>query len=176
MKTKFIIVDGPDGAGKSTLISTLCDDKSAVEIKFKKTLPSGTLLRINAEKDFELLFSMFDLLDKSKTYVLDRFLVSNLVYDKVLRGEDTEVSKFYYEELKNRFNVLEIFLTRPHIQEDFEDDRIKMSRTQFNLMIDEYKRYGLNYPILNRSIDDQPLGPNKYYNTVLKQCNRFIAS
>ena len=69
-KTKFIVFDGMDNCGKSTLISDLVRDLWPVvkEIKFPKTLPSGNLLRIKEEKDFELLFSMFDLLDSTRTY------------------------------------------------------------------------------------------------------------
>lgn len=176
MKTKFIVLDGIDCCGKSSLIAEL-EQKyfSFVQVvNFKKTLPSGALLRINTEKDFELLFSMFDLLDKSTTFILDRFVVSNLVYDSVLRGEDTKVSRYYYEEFIRRFNVLEIFLTRPKVTVDFEDDRIKLTRDQFNSCIDEYKKYGDNYQILNRDENDVPTTARQERQLVLRQCSSFI--
>lgn len=176
IKNKFIVFDGMDNCGKSTLIADLIRDQwpLAKEIKFKKTLPSGDLLRINTEKDFELLFSMFELLDPDKTYLLDRFIVSNLVYDKILRNEETYISKLYYQEFKQRFNVLEIFLTRPHISADFVDDRIKMSLTQFNAGIEEYKKYGENYQILLRDENDQPSTPTDEREHVLGLCCSFI--
>ena len=176
MKTKFIVFDGIDNCGKSSLITELGQKyfSFAQVVNFKKTLPSGALLRINTEKDFELLFSMFDLLDKSTTFMLDRFVVSNLVYDSVLRGEDTKVSRYYYEEFTRRFQVLEIFLTRPKVTVDFEDDRIKLTRDQFNGCIDEYKKYGDNYQILNRDENDVPTTARRERQLVLEQCGRFI--
>lgn len=165
-----------DNCGKSTMIQDLQRNlwPHAKEIKFPKTLPSGALLRINSEKDFELLFSMFELLDQRKTYLMDRFVVSNLVYDKVLRGENTELSQFYYNEFKRRFNVMEIFVTRPNIGVDFIDDRIKLTREQFNAGLDEYKKYGENYQVLNRDSNDQPSTETPVRAILMDQCAAFI--
>lgn len=178
VKTKFIVFDGMDDCGKSTLIKDLVRDRWPVtkEIRFPKTLPSGALLRINTEKDFELLFSTFELLDPKRVYLLDRFVVSNLVYDKVLRGEETSLSTHYHSEFLRRFRVLEIFVTRPHISTDFKDDRIKLTREQFNAGIDEYKQYGPNYQILNRDSNDKPDSPTAERREVLDLCNLFISN
>lgn len=178
-KTKLLIIDGSDHSGKSTLIKDLSWYYDKVEeIKFKKTLPSGDLLRINSEKDFELLFSMFELLDKKKTYVLDRFIVSNLVYDKVFRNASEEylaLSKRYYAEMKERFNVLEVFLTRDEITTDFEDDRLKMPKDTFNLVIKEYLNYGPAWKIIDR-VDGQIVLNDICRNKLLRECNKFIQS
>lgn len=151
MKTKFIVVDGIDGAGKSTLIEDIKKlSWNIVQIEYPKTMPSGKLTRFNDERSFELMFTLFELLDKNKIYLLDRFMVSNLVYDVILRGEDPSVSKYYLEEFKKRFDVMEIYLTRNQLGMDFEDDRIKMTSQQFNQLIEEYKKYGRNYHIVHR--------------------------
>jgi len=156
-KTRFVLFEGMDNCGKSTQIDRLLKRyPNAVEIKFPKTLPSGDLLRINTEKDFEILFSMFDLLDVDKIYLLDRFIPSNLVYDKVLRGEDTKLSRHYWAEFNNRFDVTTVFLTRPYIKADFIDDRIKLTEQQFNDALDAYREFGYNYQLLDRDENDQP--------------------
>ena len=177
-KPKFIVFDGMDNCGKSTLIKNLVGvygDTRVREVVLPKTLPSGTLLRINTEKDFELLFSMFDLLDGHDVYLMDRFIVSNLVYDKVLRGETTELSKKYYEEFLRRFAVLEIFLTRPPVSNDFVDDRIRMTRDQFNAGIVEYSKYGPNYHLLHRDENDQPAGVNNGVHSLISfRLHEFI--
>lgn len=175
-QTKFIVFDGMDNCGKSTMISDLSRDlwPKAKEIKFPKTLPSGTLLRMNTEKDFEVLFTMFDLLDHSKTYLMDRFIVSNLVYDKILRGENTALSQHYYAEFKRRFKVLEIFVTRPPIRSEFIDDRIKITVEQFNAGLEEYKKYGPNHVVLLRDSDDQPSTPTTVRSSLMELCSHFI--
>lgn len=176
-KTKFIILDSPDNCGKSTFIQDLLFHYDRVqEIKFKKTLPSGELLRINTEKDFELLFSMFELLDKRKTYILDRFIVSNLVYDKIFRNASPEylaLSKKYYEELKSRFDVLEIFLSREKITEDFVDDRISIPKDKFNAIIDEYHEYGPAWFLLDRH-DGKTVLNEHVHHQLMAKCNSFI--
>lgn len=161
-RTSFILFEGMDNCGKSTQlkrIEKLYPDSHLIQ--FPKTLPSGALLRMNTEKDFEVLFSMFELFNKRYTYLLDRFIPSNLVYDKILRGEDTSMSEYYWKEFNRRFDVTTIVLTRPHIREDFIDDRIKLTRQQFNDALDEYKRFGYNYELLTRDENDRPVGINE---------------
>jgi len=167
-----------DNCGKSTLLADVARDMwpHAVEVKFPKTMPSGALLRMNTEKDFEILFTMFDLLDKSKTYLLDRFIVSNLVYDKILRGEDTALSRQYYAEFKRRFNVMEVFVTRPPIRAEFVDDRIKITVDQFNAGIEEYKKYGTNHLIMTRDEQDRPFEPTAARDVLYRTCCEFIRS
>ena len=158
-KTQFIVFEGMDVCGKSTLLQDVQRDfEPCEEIKFKKTLPSGALLRMNTEKDFEILLTLFEHLDRSKCYLLDRFMISNLVYDKVLRGEDTELTNRYWYEFNDRFDVLTVVLTRPHIDADFVDDRIKLTRQQFNDALDEYKKYGFNWKLLKRDEHGNPTG------------------
>jgi thymidylate kinase len=176
VRTKFIVFDGMDNCGKSTLLKDLARDlwPQAKEIKFPKTMPSGTLLRMNTEKDFEILFTMFELLEYGKTYLMDRFIVSNLVYDKVLRGEDVALSHHYHAEFKRRFQVLEVFVTRPPIKEAFVDDRIKLTVDQFNAGLEEYKKYGPNHQILHRDQNDQPSTERAERLVVYDECVRFI--
>jgi GTPase SAR1 family protein len=176
VRSKFIVFDGMDNCGKSTLLKDLARDfwPTAKEIKFPKTMPSGALLRMNTEKDFEILFTMFELLDPGRTYLLDRFIVSNLVYDKVLRGEDVALSHHYHAEFKRRFQVLEVFVTRPPIREAFVDDRIKLTIDQFNAGIEEYKKYGPNHQILHRDQNDQPSTERAERRAVYDECARFI--
>jgi hypothetical protein len=165
-----------DNCGKSTLLRDLARDlwPHAKEIKFPKTMPSGALLRMNTEKDFEILFTMFELLDPAKTYLMDRFIVSNLVYDKVLRGEDVALSHHYYAEFKRRFDVMEVFVTRPPIKEAFVDDRIKLTVEQFNAGLDEYKKYGPNHQILLRDENDNPSTPIPVRFELYSKCAEFI--
>ena len=157
--TSFIVFEGMDNCGKSTLLQNTLEryPSWSKELKFPKTLPSGALLRFGGEKDFETMFALFEHLDPKFTYFMDRFIPSNMVYDKVLRGEDVSQSLYYWKEFNRRFNVTTIILTRPPIRGDFVDDRIKLTKDQFNAALKEYKLYGHNYQLLDRDIEtDQP--------------------
>lgn len=157
-KTKILIVEGPDGAGKSSLIKWLCSVQPFCdvnhtyfqELKFPKELPSGQLLRLNDEKSFAIIETLFEFLDPSYVYVLDRFIPSNIVYDSVFRNEDVSKSLEFLEDLQKLFDVEIIYLTRDYINEDFVDDKISMSKDQFNQCIKEYRELGINYQILIR--------------------------
>lgn len=176
MKTKFLVFDGVDNTGKSTVIRDLNSrlPDQLVELKFPKILPSGELLRINDEKSFELLFTMFEHLDRSKTYVLDRFITSNLVYDKVLRNEDISKSVYYWAEFQQRFDVKLFLFTRPHIEHDFEDDKIRMPLSAFNGCIDEYKKYGPNVDFIVRENGIAVGVDNTTRNKVIDEAVAFI--
>lgn len=162
MRTKFLIFDGVDEVGKSTFIEMIKMNPNCVgrvvELNFPKLLPSGKLLRINDEKSFELLFAAFDYLNPHYTYILDRFITSNLVYDKVLRDENTSESLHYWNEFMTRFDVRQYIFTRPPINHDFVDDKISMPRDKFNGCIEEYTKYGTNHMLLIRNASGQVIG------------------
>ncbi len=183
-KTKFIIFDGVDACGKSTMINDLIKHdlmeafgpfNHVKEIKFSKLLLNDKPLIINDEKSYEIMFTLFDMLQTDTTYILDRFIMSNLVYDKIFRDEDISLSLKYYEEFKRRFNVHEVILTRPHIKDDFEDAKIKMSKEKFNLCIDEYHKYATNQQLLIHSENGSMIGVNdNMYKKIFNDCAEFI--
>jgi hypothetical protein len=180
MRTKFLIFDGVDEVGKSTFINKvkcnpICRGK-VVELNFPKILPiSGDLLRINDEKSFELLFASFEYLDPKYVYILDRFITSNLVYDKVLRGETTGVSTYYWNEFIDRFHVKQIILTRPEIDHDFVDDKIKMPKDTFNACIREYRNYGQNHMLVQRDPSGAVCGVDEdVHEKVMTKVENFI--
>jgi thymidylate kinase len=176
--TKFIVLEGPDNVGKSTLVRKISQTYKAKALNFQKTLPSGALLRMNTEKDFSILHTLFQYLDPEYVYILDRFVVSNLVYDKVLRGEDVSESEVFYKQFVADFQVHEIFLTRPHVQADFIDDRIRMTKDQFNAVIDEYEKYsnGTAKDLLFRNLLDEPVAekPEIMYQ-IFQELDKFTA-
>lgn len=182
MRTKFLIFDGVDEVGKSTFIEQVKANPRiqgrVVELNFPKLLPiSGDLLRINDEKSFELLFAAFEYLNPQYTYILDRFITSNLVYDKVLRGETTSVSTYYWNEFNDRFLVKQILLTRPEIDHDFVDDKIKMPRDTFNACIREYRNYGVNHMLVQRDPSGAVCGVDeKVHKLIMDKVQNFISN
>jgi hypothetical protein len=177
-KTKFIIFEGVDEVGKSSFIEQIkahpaCAGK-VVELNFPKVLPSGELLRINDEKSFELLFSVFEYLDPSYTYILDRFITSNLVYDKVLRNEETSISSYYWGRFLGKFNANQYIFTRPYIDHDFVDDKIKMPMDTFNRCITQYHEYGTNHMLVLRE-NGKIIGVDEFVrDSIMKQVIEIV--
>jgi len=109
---KFIVIEGPDGSGKSTLARNLAGlldqaGKSVYLTAEPSARPVGQLLRRYLTHDFAafpswstlaLLFAA-DRLDhveneiapelaRGKIVICDRYTLSNMVYQSVLRGKD----------------------------------------------------------------------------------------
>ena len=166
MKTKLIFVDGPDDSGKTTLIQTLKGTLpnmyQLTELKFNKGL--NGLLRINTEEHFEILKSLLPHLCKQNVYIMDRCYLSNIVYDQVIRGESSEASYHFRDWCKENLDSIEIILDRPYIKEDFQDNLINISQSEFNEIIDGYRDFG-SYDIINH-----PELGNTVYNEVEELC------
>jgi thymidylate kinase len=145
LKTKLIFIDGPDDSGKTTFIQTLKKTlppalgHRLVELKFNKGL--GGLLRINRDDQFEILKALLPHLCRENIYIVDRCYLSNIVYDKVLRNEDSTSSLEFRDWCQENLTSIEIVLDRPYIEEDFADDLLSIDKKQFNEIIDEYRKF-----------------------------------
>jgi len=142
---KFIIIDGPDDAGKTTLVGKLLRwYPKFKEIKFERRNNDNTKFRIQSANEFQIVEKLLPHLNSNYTYVLDRFYLSNMVYDKALNRAPDGQSERFREWFLDTFKVLEIILTRNKISEDFEDDQVSATNEQFNTIIDLYEN--LNCP------------------------------
>lgn len=140
MKPQIIVIDGPDNSGKSTLINTLLQDQKYKLINFPKSV-NGKCISLGTANDKALVETLYPLLDPNFIYILDRGYPSNVVYSGYLRGEmDPEVELADWKRFKEEFDIIEVILTRNHLDIDFQDDLIKLSRHQFNLTITAYEQ------------------------------------
>lgn len=174
MNTKFIIIDGPDDSGKTTLMEELGKFPYVSLFKYPKKI-DGELFKISTKNDFEILKMCYPLFDNVNTYVIDRAYMSNIVYDSILRNEDTGPSVEFRKWFKDNFKVCEIILTRNKINKTFEDDNIKIESSKFNEIIDMYETIGKSYKLL----EHYPDGSLKHVNTdtvkeVTDICKKFI--
>lgn len=142
MKPRFIIIDGPDEAGKSTLINSLINSYNCIPFKYPKKV-KNELFKINSYNDFEIV-KMFLHMINPGIYVSDRFYFSNIVYDSILRNEDTTPSIEFRKWVLENFDVLEIILTRNRLDTDFTDNNISIPKHEFNMIIQQYE--SLNIP------------------------------
>ncbi len=154
-KIKFIVVDGPDGVGKSTMLQRICSKFDNVKkIDFPKTIDGETPMKIETPNDFEIAFTIFNYLDPNYVYILDRFMISNIVYDKVFGRPEGKngTSRWFHNRFRNDFDVLELFFTREFVDEAFEDDLIKADAYTFNDIILTYRsQRGNHYQVIERA-------------------------
>lgn len=139
MSPKIIVVDGPDNSGKSTFIKILVRNPKVKLIDFPKSI-NGKCISLGTDNDKALVETLYKFLDPNFVYILDRGYPSNIVYSGFLRGEIDP-----YEHLKDwirfkqEFDIVEVILSRNKLDEDFEDDLIKLTKDEFNLTITEYE-------------------------------------
>lgn len=178
---KLIVVDGPDNAGKTTLIDELTACVGFEKLNFPKRTEQGRFT-IASRNEVAIFETMLEHLDPSKIYVIDRGYISNLVYYK-FRKEfgidlmDCEKTENFDEDdyvndiqrLKENHDVLYLTLTRDKLNADFEDDLISLTKDEFNRIIELFEQEtayagGVKHKILthnaqNEVIDAERLTP-----------------
>lgn len=135
---QFIVVEGPDNAGKSSLIKLLVAE-GVQELKFPKRTSDG-LFKIESVNDFAIFETMLDNLADGM-YVIDRFLISNMVYEGIRCGKSAQRYIDKFNELNEKYNFTWVVLTRNKLGVDFDDDNISLSKDGFNMVIDSYSTY-----------------------------------
>jgi len=137
-KIRFVVFEGADGTGKSTAADHLCTRPNYVRVDVRKYLNGFPLDGMDPKIAYPMLFSCFENFDPGNVYVLDRFILSDIVYNHVLRGKD--IQEFYnsWDTFIEKFDVLPVILDRDPVEHDFEDDKIAMTSSQFNQLIATY--------------------------------------
>lgn len=137
MRQRFVVLEGIDGVGKSSIRETLCHkfplfqkldiiDSSRFEISdFRTTYP--TILRL------------FEHLDTSKVYVLDRFLLTDIIYDKCLRGINTVDYENILAKFLNGNEVLYVILDKETFDKPYEDEKITIDKDSYNNLAKAYR-------------------------------------
>lgn len=86
----MIVVDGPDGAGKTTLCERLVQDRVVTGLVLSPSRTKGKLSF--AEQTMRYLHSYID-----RDLVVDRYLFSEMVYGPVMRGRCVFRNKQFFE-------------------------------------------------------------------------------
>lgn len=154
---RIILVEGPDNAGKSTFINELLEHyQSKVQLlTFPKRNIDGERFTIATRNEVAIFEEMLMRIDNSKTYILDRGYLSNIVYEQ-LRGEDPARYMGDYERLLANHELFTVGLSRNYLEHGFEDDLIKLSADEFNKVIDLFDHYYEYYgiPMFHRLTHD----------------------
>lgn len=167
MKSKIILVDGPDNAGKTSFIRDVCEISDRyVKIEFPKSTTEGRF-DIKSRNEVACFETMLKYLDPSKIYLLDRGYISNWVYGSLRNSGSMELDTYKddFVRLCANYNVLPVILTRNEITEDFEDDLISLSSYGFNQVISLFEEFALDndielYQLLNHYGDNRIKGFN----------------
>ncbi|ANM46484.1 thymidylate kinase [Morganella phage vB_MmoM_MP1] len=166
----ILLVEGPDNAGKTSLIERICyEDSRFVKINFPKRTEDGRFT-IESRNEVACFETMLKYLDKNKVYVLDRGHLSNIVYGnwRAKTDADLEVIETYRDDFRRlcREHCVRVFgLTRNKIEVDFEDDLITLPKDDFNGIISsfdtEYNRFNIeSIQILNHDENNKLVSVN----------------
>lgn len=149
---RLILVEGPDNAGKTTLINRIRNIVNVELLEFPKSTAFGRFT-IESRNEVAIFETMLEHLPDNKIFVLDRGYISNIVYGE-LRAMSPE-QKSYIDVYRDDFrrliknnDVYVIALTRNEITCEFEDDLISLSNGGFNKVIklfeQEYSRFNIH--------------------------------
>ena len=135
MKHKHIIIDGPDGCGKTTIVKML---SKKLDIPILKMLSAKSLFNKNVIEIASYTFTQLLIQLKNYEYILDRGFITSLVYSKVYnRKDDLSYLKAVEKQMKPVIIILtatneELFKRRPVDAIISREQRIKVK--------DEYDR------------------------------------
>lgn len=137
-KIKFIILEGAEKSGKTLVKNTLLELNSQFE-EYKIITDEPVIQRQTAEEKIAL-FDKFDKLEIGKVYILDRFILTDIVYNQVLRPQET-TNQFFdlARKFAARYDVLCINLDRNLAHFSYQDDKIQLSADELNLIIKLYR-------------------------------------
>lgn len=101
---KLIILEGPDGAGKSTLGRVLAKHFGGM---FFHCTATKTLIPAMRDYQLNVLENVYENIAFGRTVVLDRFWPSEMIYGGVLRPDNPH--GFLWKELEEACNKLDAF-------------------------------------------------------------------
>ena len=143
MDSKIIIVEGIDGAGKTTLINKISNLLNVNNQEY--TVVHKTQPKLNGYEEY-----IKPLKDLKNILVADRWHVSETIYGPIYRGksllDDNMVN--YFESLLNVIGAVKIVVAPPA---DIVFDRMKkrgedfLQDEDFNKIYNEYLKYALKY-------------------------------
>lgn len=136
-KTRFVVIEGADGTGKSTLVKQLVSQNPRFK-EFNFRWDETRRLPMDAEEKIPMLLKAFEHFDSDYVYVIDRFLLTDIVYNDVIRKEDVTLWQKRLDEFRSRFDVLYVVLGRNPVMEDWQDNKIHITRNDFNQIIHEF--------------------------------------
>lgn len=180
---RLILIDGPDNAGKTSLINRILMSTSAAKLlDFPKRTASGRFT-IESRNEVAIFETMLKHLGNT-TYILDRGYISNIVYGELraMSRKEKNALSTYREDLLRLLNEHEVYtvgLTRSHIECDFTDDLISLSDGGFNKVVDlfeeEYNRFGIkSVKILKHTSLNEVVGTTSEYQELLDGILHFI--
>ncbi|WJZ27914.1 thymidylate kinase [Serratia phage 92A1] len=178
----ILLIEGPDNAGKTTLINKL-SMVNIEQLSFPKRTASGRFT-IESRNEVAIFETMLDYLPNDRLFVLDRGYISNIVYGELraMTPSEKKAVEVYREDFKrltSNHSVMVLGLTRNKITCDFEDDLISLSDGGFNKVIDlfesEYDRFGIDsIKLLEHDENNKVLRETSYYPELLNEIADYV--
>lgn len=139
----FVVFEGADGVGKTSTANLLIDryDDMFTPLKISKR----TMFSMNGESPKKLVIDdvhslsmyleLLNNLDQDKIWVMDRSILSNLAYT----CQDPVLSENALDYMCLAHKVLFVILDRDYVTEDFRDDLLAVTESEFNRTIQFYR-------------------------------------
>lgn len=146
-KPKFIIVEGADGAGKTTFCKTLCaeiEDQISIQAEY---VTFGTdSLTTHSMREFQSIIDTMKFWVPGY-YVIDRFLLTDFLYNLYLKEYTSGAVEglSMWSKFIERYQTLTVVIDRAMMKEDFSDPKINIPRDTFNHIIQGYRDFSSTF-------------------------------
>ena len=132
---KILMVDGSDGAGKTTLIAELVKNTNVREIKFDKVdYETGGCFKIKTQRDFAFMKIVIDNLDPNKVWVMDRCYIVNLYMSHCVDKRNIEPTYIFRNWLLANHDLFELIAIADDRKDVYCDSLAEYSAEQYNEM------------------------------------------
>lgn len=160
-KNNLIIIEGPDRAGKGTLIDSL---RNEIKSPFVTVIHSSKPPKhIEDPRDWSYLYnnnllSTVKRIDNNDFVILDRSYIGEYIYGPIYRGIDysledfTEIDKWITSRLKNQYNIILITIVDNPSALSYRSDGLSNSEDIYDLSkeVEQFKELHYYSEIQNK--------------------------
>ncbi len=136
-KIRVVILEGAEKVGKSYMTRLL--NENVPNFLPISILTDDTQIQRHTPAEKREFIGRLEKMNTGFVYVMDRFLLTDLIYNRTLRHDRESIGfRTIMAEFSRKFDVLCVKLTRSHTMKDYKDDKIEMLSSQLNEIISSY--------------------------------------
>lgn len=137
-KIRIVIFEGAEKVGKTYMTNLLTSTLPRAQF-LSIISPEDKIQKHGVEEKKQLIEDYFRTADPDKIHVIDRWILTDLIYNPVTSGDSVVGLRALMKKFSQEFDVLCVKLDRPNTKVDYEDSKIKLDAKTLNCIIHTYR-------------------------------------